>query len=445
MKLKAQPIKFKSMYDFWTQKPVMAAEAWVKGPSKPREVLRDEEAPPEDMSLETLQEKGIVEIAEPLRVQAPKDLENVPEDVDFFIVGETENLFVQDAILEKLISLDRPILAEWDKWGYSWFGRLSKLRFGKFSEARYFNTAGSDDLKALLNAIRAWKRIRTLRVIYIGEVPSHSVVSSDKGSDFGHLMELFGTDFVNLDYADYTKAVDGVSDSDVEGLVKEWKEKYAVTDGRGEKLKFYAKIYLGLKGLLGRYNANAVTADCAWLPDVDYVPCFAFSLLADEGVVVACEGDIPALYIAAALMGASGKPVMMGNLNANATHEDIENNIITVNHDVVPPSMGCSTCRLKLRDFHATGKGLTPYVDLENMPVTIAGMHWDMDKICAAKGTIRWTKDTTHCRITVGIEVERAKEVHKSSFGHHQVLAYGDHTKTLKGVARLFGVEYVEL
>jgi hypothetical protein len=35
--------------------------------------------------------------------------------------------------------------------------------------------------------------------------------------------------------------------------------------------------------------------------------------------------------------------------------------------------------------------------------------------------------------------------VHKSSFGHHQVLAYGDHTKTLKGVARLFGVEYVEL
>ena len=446
MKLKVQPIKMQSMYDFWAQKPVVAAEAWVKGPTKPRDALRIKEVPPEDVSLETLQIKGIIEVCEPLRVEAPEDLEKVPEDVDFFVIGKSEDFFVQDVILEKLISLNKPILAEWDNWGYSWFGRWSKLRFGKFSKAKYYYPLGANDLKTVLSAIKAWKCIRTMRVIYVGGVPPHGVVSSDKSSDFNYLKKRFGTDFIHLDFADYMKAVENTSDSDVEGLVKEWKREYTILDRRDKKLKFYAKIYSGLKRLLNQYNANAVTVDCAWLPDIEYVPCFAFSILIDEGVPAGCEADIPAFYMMVAIMSISGKPVIMGNLNNNATHWDLENNVITINHDVIPPSMGCSGCRLKLRDFHAMRKGLTPYVDLEkDMPVTVAGMHWDMDKIWATKGTVQWSEDTTHCRITVGIKVENAKEMHKSSFGHHVVMTYGNYTRELRKLAELLEIRYTPL
>jgi hypothetical protein len=446
MKLKAQPLLFESMYELWLKKPVMAAEAWVRGTRKPREIIREQELPPEDLSLQALEKKGAVEVKPPLKVQSIEDLEKIPADVDFFIIGETGDLFVPDEILEKLSSFGKPIMAEWDAWGYSWFGRLSKFRLEKFFEPKYFYSAGAEDLKASLGAIKAWKKTTSLRPLYIGEFPSHSVVTSNKCSDFDYLKNRFGIEVTFINYEEYIKAVEDIPEAEAEKLAEEWKRKYEILDGRENNLKLYARIYLGIHKLLNEYKANALTMDCAWLPDVEYVPCFAFSQLIEEGVIAAYEGDIPALLMAAALKGASEEPVLMGNLDANATHNDLENNIITINHDLVPVSMGHPTCRPKLRDFHATGKGLTPYVDLKkNKLVTIAGMHWDLDKILVTKGLTRWTEDTTHCRITIGIEVKKAKQVHKLSFGHHQVIAYGDHTRALEGAARLLGIQYLEI
>ena len=446
MKLKAQPLLFESMYELWLKKPVMAAEAWVKGTRKPREVIREKEIPPEDLSLAALEKKGLVEVAPPLKVKSSEDLQKIPAGVDFFIIGETGDLFVPDEILQKLSAFGKPIMAEWDAWGYSWFGRLSKFRLEKFFEPKYFYSAGAEDLKAALGAIRAWKKITTLRALYIGEFPSHSVVTSNKCFDFDDLKKRFGLEIIFLDNQDYIKAIENVPAAAAEKLTEQWKRSYEILDGRENKLPLYARIYLGIHQLLEEHRANALTMDCAWLPDVEYVPCFTFSKLIEEGIIAACEGDLPALLMAAALQGASAAPVLMGNLDANATHEDLENNIITINHDLVPLSLGNPACRPKLRDFHATGKGLTPYVDLkENELVTIAGLHWDLDKILVTKGLTRWTEDTTHCRITIGVEVKNARQVHKLSFGHHQVMTYGDHTRALEGFCQLLGLKFVEI
>ncbi|MBC7364882.1 MAG: hypothetical protein H5U07_10165, partial [Candidatus Aminicenantes bacterium] len=158
MKLKAQPLMFESMYELWLKKPVMAAEAWVRGTRKPREIIREKEVPPEDLSLTALEKNGLIEVAPPLKIQSSEDLEKIPADVDFFIIGETGDLFVPDEILQRLSAFGKPIMAEWDAWGYSWFGRLSKFRLEKFFEPKYFYSAGAEDLKAALGAIRAWKK-----------------------------------------------------------------------------------------------------------------------------------------------------------------------------------------------------------------------------------------------------------------------------------------------
>jgi hypothetical protein len=447
LKLKAQPIKLgKDMFTLWSQAPPVAAEGWVKALPKPRNELRKKEKPLEDVSLESLQKKGLVEIQKCIEVKGPRDLEKVPGNVDFFVVNADESLFTQDSILEKLISLGKPILAKWDNWGFSWTGRYSKLRLRKYSEAKYYRPFGIDDLKEIFNAIRAWKRIRTMHILYIDQTPSHSIVSSDKTSDLDYLKKRFGTDFVHLNISDYMKAVESVGDGDAKEFVKKWKDAYTILDKRDRKLLFYSKIYIGLKRLLKKICADAVTIDCACIPDIEYVPCFAFSKLIDEGVPSACEGDIPTLYMMTAMMEISKGSAMMGNLNENATHGDIENNIITINHDVIPPSLGCGRCKLKLRDYHGTGKGLTPYINLgKNIPVTLGGMHWDMDKIWTAKGAIQWSKDVRYCRIAVGIRVENAKRIAKNAFGHHIVMVYGDYVRDLKRLAELLGVEHVAL
>jgi hypothetical protein len=64
--------------------------------------------------------------------------------------------------------------------------------------------------------------------------------------------------------------------------------------------------------------------------------------LEDEGIPCSCEGDLPALFTLTMFMGISGKASLMGNLNVNVTHMEIENNVITINKEHIPfsPAVG---------------------------------------------------------------------------------------------------------
>lgn len=440
MRLKVQPLRLKGALELWaTEETPLAKYAWVGGPPKPRDVLRSKEIPPRDVSLQALEREGVVEVLMPIAVRSPEDVDRVPKDADLIVIGDAEDWFADDAILNKIASLGKPILAEWDNWGYSIHGRISKFRLKKYTGVKRYFTMGAEELMSILNAAAAAKFIRQMRVLYMGRMPSHSVALGDMIS-FEYLNKRFGMDFVQLSFADYLKAVDSVSDEEVSNIVENWKKRFLPMDGREEKLTFYAKIYKALKNMMEQYGANAIAIDCAALPDEEYVPCLAYSLLIDEGIPCACEADLPALFIMAALM-AMGASAMIGNLNENVTHADIEQNIVVLNHDVMPPSFACRGCIVALRDFHATGKGVTPYAKLREETVTLAGMHWDMDKIWATVGKVKWTEDTTHCRISVGIEVRDAKTVSKEAFSHHAVMAYGDYTGALKKLAELLDLE----
>lgn len=443
MILKIQPLMLgKEFSEFWGEAPVMAAEAWVRGPVQIGKKLREKEVPSTDVSLENLQDRGVVEVYKKKKIERPEELEGIPEDVDAFFLYLSP--FAPSEVLEKLVSMRKPILGAWDSWGFSWHGRLSDLRSEKYSEAKFYWPFGIDDVTEILGALKAWKRIKTMKVVYIGDIPSHSVREGDRPFDFDYLHKCFGTEFVHLSLSDYQEAVEKIDDSDATELAEEWKREYDILDEREGKLKFYSKIYLGLKKLLKEHNAISITMDCAWLPDVEYVPCFAFSKLIDEGIAAVCEGDMLALFMMNVMQEISEGPVTMGNLNENATHSDIEANIVEIDHDVVPPSMGCPKCKLKLRDFHATKKGLTPYVDLEKgRSVTLAGIHWDMNKMWAAIGNIQWSKDTIFCREAVGIKVDNARGISKNAFPHHIVMTYGDHRNSLEKLADLLGMKYI--
>jgi len=99
----------------------------------------------------------------------------------------------------------------------------------------------------------------------------------------------------------------------------------------------------------------------------------------------------------------------MGNLFANAMHRDVENNVIVIIHDVVPPSMGAKDVRVKLRDFHAARKGLTGYIELERgREVTIMEVDRNAGRLWCTCGEVIWTEDTVRCRTSIGVKVKDA-------------------------------------
>ncbi len=446
VKVKVQPIRLKSALEIWdSDKTPVAKDAWVHGPKKPRDVIRGEEPSPCDVSLEALARQGLVELLPPIIIEKRDDVRKVPNDVDLVVINDSGDWFADNGILDELAALGKPIAPEWDSWGYAIHGRISKFRLRKYAKVLRFIPMGVNDVQALIRALRAYRFIRTMRVLYIGTYPSHSVAIGP-GIDFDYLKQRFGTEFKKVDIDEYVKAIDEIPDEDVKSIVEEWRRRFIILDNREKKLTLYAKIYKALKLLLQRYNANALTVDCAALPDLEFVPCVAYSLLIDDGIPCSCEADIPALITMAILMGVSGGPVLMGNLNENATHVDIEQNIVVVNHDVVPTTMIAPSCSVYMRDYHAMGKGSTLYGELPaNTIVTLAGMNWDMDTIWVTTGTIKWTQDTVHCRIAVGIKVHDAKKVSKDAASHHVVMAFGNYVEEIKIVAKLLGIEFTQL
>jgi len=410
--------------------------------------LRPEGLPVEDVSLESLEKKGLIELLPPLEVEKKEDVKNISEEVDAILVGGNRAYYAKEEILDEIASLNKPLIADWDNWGYSiYYGRVSKFRFNKYSNVKYFVPTGAKELLSLLRAFRGWKILRNLKVIYIGEYPS-CTVSMPESVTFDYVREKFGVEILHLDQAQYLEALKNVKNEEAEKIASNWRESFEILDNREQRLGEYGKIYVATRNLIEKYNVDAVTIDCLALPGGrEYQPCLAFSLLIDEGIPCSCEGDLPALFTLTMLMGISGKAGLMGNLNVNVTHTEIENNVITINHDIVPPSYACPECKFKIRDFHGSGKGTTPYtVLLEDADVTLSGMSWNMDNLWTTRGKVLWTRDGTEdtgaCRVCIGVKVKDAKKIVREALGHHQVLVYGDYAEELEKLAKLMDLNF---
>jgi hypothetical protein len=439
MKVRLQPVSVAAKGKDISQLPVLQAETWMRGPKKPRNVKRNDEIPQEDVSIQKLSEKyDFLEVLPSQKVEKVSDVDKLPRDVSAYVVDSYDF-----GLTAEISRLGKVVLPSWDNWGYSWSGRFIKEAVeeaGGISFVPY----SSHDIHRIIKVLRAYTFIRDIKALYIGDIPSNSV--RDANFDFADLEERFGIQFIHLNFEDLSDAIRKVDDKESEKIANLWKKNAEILDGREEKLTRYAKTYIALKSLLSAYNANAMTVDCAFLPDVELVPCYSFGVLADEGIPSGCEGDTSALLTMSILMGLSGRSALMGNLFCNATHNDVENNVIVINHDVVPPSMGDSKEKMRLRDFHASKKGLTGFVQLrKGEKVTVSGIDRKARRIWHSEGEIVWTEDTTHCRTSIGIKVKDAKKIGRESFGHHQVIVYGNFSAEIEILAKVLKMRAVNL
>jgi len=398
---------------------------------KPRNLLRKKEKPPENLSLENLSRVlPFVEVLPSVQVSATGEgLRKIFHlESDAFLVSGGREEFIRF-----LQQYGKPILPLWDNWGYVWNARYLPAR-----DAYTFTPFGAEEVKQGLRALSAYKFLNTLKVLYFGDCPSHTIPTST--CDFGAIHRQYGVSFVRKELQEFITAVQRVPNAETAQIVNEW-EQY-ILGNRENYLTPHAKIYVALKRFLEEEQATGLTIDCAALPNADFVPCFSVSNLINAGYVWACEGDIPALLAMATLIGISGQPALMGNIFENNTHQDIEEDIIVINHDVVPPSMGTSECTLQLNDFHGTGKGLTGYIDLrQGEEVTLVGIAPTASELWTMRGEISWTKDTTHCRMAVGVKVANAKQIARELGAHHQAMAYGNWIKEIKLLGEILGIE----
>lgn len=201
------------------------------------------------------------------------------------------------------------------------------------------------------------------------------------------------------------------------------------------------RIYLTLKKIIDEFNLNALTVKCQYefSKDLGFVPCVPLSILADEGIVCSCEGDIPLTFTMIILNYLTSQPIYYGDL------VDIRDNRIYLS------SCGFAPLFLSLSPNMGIGvhkyffKGLRSGIVLKKGKVTLARLgRIKRDYVMhIAVGKVIETELRQGLFPAAEIELEGIDDFIENIMSQHYALAYGDLREKLKILCNLLGLKYI--
>jgi len=364
-------------------------------------------------------EKGtdaqFVELEEPFVIEEHADLRRfaseLTHDVDALLVGSAGN---------------RP----WEQFTLSQYGL--PIIHGPISESS-------------LRALRVKGFLRKSKFLYIGEIPSFSAPNGPY--DFQGIEERLGVRVRHIETNEFYRHFDALAADQVEAELDDWGRDFAAVEPDRQSMLDATRVYLTLRDLCKREDANGVTINCGrFTEERPVVPCLAFDRLIDEGIMCACEGDITAMLASLILHAVSEQPVLMGNFGYRKGMFQAGAGEVTIEHDLIPASMASE--RYTVRDYHGRGFGVTAYADIKREePMTLLNLDSSLEKMVVLQGETQESEDGIHCRIiihmTVDGDVSRLPQVIVGS--QHMSMAFGHWSDGLAETAQLLGMELAHL
>ena len=142
------------------------------------------------------------------------------------------------------------------------------------------------------------------------------------------IKEKLGARVINIDEKEMTEKVKAITDEKAQAVLNEKQpllKGCAITstkDGMLESVKYY----IALKELCDEYALSAISVKCytTYMGKV----CLAYSLLAEEGIVASCEGDVTNALTMQMVYELSGRPVN----NTDLLYLDEKKNTILFAH-----------------------------------------------------------------------------------------------------------------
>lgn len=285
----------------------------------------------------------------------------------------------------------------------------------------------------------------------------------------------FGVDFPQYDTVQVFKEMEAVSDEEARQVEKEFTAKvdqvhWEAGEDRMEKdaILTQAKMYLAFKRLQKLYGIDIFANKC--MPEMSAIPygygycgCLATCMLNDEGIITACEADVPAglsMYILHLLTGGAAFFADIARLNKP------EGRVTFFNCGTAPMSMAdrkqgvhvwpmpgnIADEAIPKEYFIGKMRGGTIRFDLElGRGVTILriGGNDDTLRFHAAKATTcprEVEPDEIIGNRWPGFGLKFSGDVERflnNTTGHHYSLVFGDHTEELRHLASILGIGYV--
>ncbi len=270
-----------------------------------------------------------------------------------------------------------------------------------------------------------------LRLGVIGH-PSDRLIASDV--QYSEAKAVFDMNLIDIDIQELINLVPTIKE-DVDP------SKFGEKFDYNELNKAY-KIYLAIKKIAKDYILDGLTIRCFdLLSTVKSTSCLAFALLNAEGIISACEGDIPSLISMMLVKKFNGT----SSFQANPSKIDVENNEIIFAHCTLPFDM-CES--YKFDTHYESGIGVGVKGELKTDEVYIFRISNDLSRYVLLKGKIEENLNLPNvCRTQIRIKLDKTSKVNyflTKPLGNHHLVFYPQNIKDLQAFLKKSGLKEIK-
>ncbi len=218
-----------------------------------------------------------------------------------------------------------------------------------------------------------------------------------------------------------------------------------------ETLEQSAAMYLGMKAVMKKHAANAITINCLggfYGGHIHAYPCLGFHELNNEGLVGGCECDVRSAAVMVALSALTeGRPGYISDPVIDTSKRQIIYAHCVASNRVFGPKGPANPFQILTHSEDRQGASVRSIMPLGYMTTTIA-IHPDRKQILFHQGkAVANDPDDRACRTKLAAEPAGDVEklfTHWDQWGWHRVTCYGDLKQPIYALADILGWKVIE-
>jgi hypothetical protein len=234
-------------------------------------------------------------------------------------------------------------------------------------------------------------------------------------------------------------------------VAERWQKSAALVEGvSGETLESSAAMYLGMKQLLDKHKANAITINCLsgfYGGRIHAYPCMGFHQFCNDGLVGACECDVRStatMIMATALT--NGRPGYISDPEIDTSKRRIIYAHCVASNRVFGPSGAANPFQILTHSEDRKGASVRSLMPSGYMTTTIEFAPERKQILFHQAKTVDNDFDDRACRTK--LVAEPIGDIEKlftmwDKWGWHRVTVYGDLKEPLTELAKAMGYKLV--
>ena len=337
----------------------------------------------------------------------------------------------------------RPVIYAGDLYGASGeylvavaAARRQNLRAVGVSSSRF------EDVVDALRCFETMKRLRTARILMVG---------ARAGDVAKAIEEVFGTKVIPIDFPEINAAYKEADRAKAREIAQKWiGEARKVVEPAPGEIEKSAAMYLGMRSLLEKHQAQAITVNCLggfYGGSMEAYPCLGFFQINSDGGVGACEADLQSTVSMLLMSHLVRRPGYISDpVIDTATNQIIYVHCVAPNK-VLGPAGPANPYLIRTHAEDQKGAAIQSLMPLGEVVTTIQTAPTRREIVIHQGKTVANVDDPRSCRSKLAAEV--MGDVQKllgewDRWGWHRVTFYGDHKLAVSQFSTLMGFKLTE-